>query len=262
MTGGPISSHGQTFGNDAATYHRYRPGYPDALFAVLRDHCGLAPGVAGFEIGAGTGQATRVLLREGVDPLTAIEPDARLAAFIADDADRDGHSGALDLRVEPFEDTVLENGAFDLGMASTSLHWLDQASALRKAAMALRPGGWWAAWWSMYGDPRDRDAFSMRPPTTCSTGRTTDHTHPEPRRCRSHSTKTPDAVTSARPAYSPGSPSSCSVRRGPSPQSRSPGCIGRSHRCPAARHLNGNTSSPRWPISPTGSLAATSSGPS
>ena len=155
----PVNGNGQTFGNDAATYHRYRPGYPDALFALLRDHCGLAPGIASFEVGAGTGQATRVLLRSGVDPLTVIEPDARLAGFITADADRDGHGAALDLRVEPFEETVLEDGAYDLGVAATSLHWLDQPSALRKAAMALRPGGWWAMWWSIYGDPSDRDAF-------------------------------------------------------------------------------------------------------
>ena len=159
MASNPVDGNGQTFGNDAATYHQYRPGYPDALYALLRDHCGLAPGIAGFEIGAGTGQATRVLLQLGVDPLTAIEPDARLAGFITANAERDGHSAALDLRVEPFEDTVLADGAYALGMASTSLHWLDQSMALRKAARALHPGGWWAAWWSMYGDPRERDAF-------------------------------------------------------------------------------------------------------
>jgi hypothetical protein len=53
------------FGDDPAGYHATRPGYLDWVFETLRDRCRLAPGTATFEIGAGTGTATRRLLDFG-----------------------------------------------------------------------------------------------------------------------------------------------------------------------------------------------------
>src|SRR5438045_911078 len=72
------------FGGDPSGYDRARPDYPEWVYQVLRQRCGLAPGVAAFEIGPGTGKATRRLLELGADPLVAIEPDARLATFLRD----------------------------------------------------------------------------------------------------------------------------------------------------------------------------------
>lgn len=149
----------RVFGEAADTYHRFRPGYDAAVYDLLRERCGLRPGIAAFEVGPGTGQATRTLLGIGVDPLVAIEPDERLARYIGHDADLDGHSGALRLQIARFEDAVLPDGAFDLGVAATSFHWLDQEAALLRVASALRPGGWWAMWWNMYGEVFGRDPF-------------------------------------------------------------------------------------------------------
>ena len=64
------------FGDDPGSYHVTRPGYP------LRERCHLAPGTATFEIGAGTGTATRRLLDFGAKPLLATEPDLGLAALL------------------------------------------------------------------------------------------------------------------------------------------------------------------------------------
>ncbi|HWQ10330.1 MAG TPA: hypothetical protein VN436_14515, partial [Holophaga sp.] len=46
-----------------------------------------------------------------------------------------------------------------LGVAATSFHWLEQGPALDKAVSLLRPGGWWAMWWNVFGDPDHPDAF-------------------------------------------------------------------------------------------------------
>src|SRR5256885_5371063 len=70
------------FGADPGSYHATRPRYPDWVFDVLCQRCRLAHGTATFEIGAGTGTATRRLLELGANPLLAIEPDARLAIFL------------------------------------------------------------------------------------------------------------------------------------------------------------------------------------
>lgn len=151
-------SDGQTlFGLDAATYAAGRPGYPTALFDLLAERCGLGPGTATFEIGPGTGQATVEVLRRGASPLVAIEPDPGLAAWLAGQslADRD----VLTVVQQPFEQADLPHGAFDLGVAATAFHWLDQPTALRKVGSLLRPGGWWAMWWNIHGDALGDDPF-------------------------------------------------------------------------------------------------------
>ncbi len=144
------------FGADAANYDSARPPYPGWVFARLEADCGLAPGARVFEIGPGTGQATARLLAAGANPLVAIEPDARLAAYLADKLGR--HDG-LQVVNAAFEDAALAPQSFDLGTAATAFHWLDQRAALAKVAGALRPGGWWAAWWNVFGDPDRPDDF-------------------------------------------------------------------------------------------------------
>jgi SAM-dependent methyltransferase len=145
----------QAFGANAANYDTSRPAYPDWVFATLRDTCGLRGGSAVFEIGAGTGAATRRLLEFGADPLVALEPDERLAAYLR----AASPSLALQIRTDPFEDVDLSPAAFDLGLAATSFHWLDESTALAKIARSLKPGGWWAALWNVFGDDAYPDPF-------------------------------------------------------------------------------------------------------
>jgi SAM-dependent methyltransferase len=146
----------RVFGTDPAGYDRARPGYPPRVYEILRERCDLRPGTRTFEVGPGTGQATRHLLRLGASPLIAVEPDERLARFLTAAL---GATAGLEVRVAAFEDAGLPGGWFDLGAAATALHWLDPETALRKAAHLLRPGGWWAAWWNVFGDPARRDEF-------------------------------------------------------------------------------------------------------
>jgi len=145
----------QAFGDDPANYDASRPPYPEWVFDTLRERCGLRPGAAVFEAGAGTGKATRPLLAAGADPLVAIEPDARLAGFLRASTP----SLALEVRVEPFEDAELPAAAFDLGVCATAFHWLDEQAALAKVADALKPRGWWAMVWNLFGDPDRADPF-------------------------------------------------------------------------------------------------------
>ncbi len=143
------------FGADAANYDAARPGYPDWVFERLADTGGLKPGTCAFEIGPGTGQATAALLTAGANPLTAVEPDARLAAYLR----AKFAAPALTVLNAAFEDAMLEPAVFDLGTAATSFHWMDQRTALAKIARSLRRQGWWAAWWNVFGDPDRQDAF-------------------------------------------------------------------------------------------------------
>jgi SAM-dependent methyltransferase len=142
------------FGADAANYDAARPNYPEWIFDRLRDRCGLGANTRTFEIGPGTGIATAKLLDAGANPLVAIEPDERLANFL-----RGKLGDAVQVVNTTFEDAPLSPGNFDLGAAATSFHWMDQRPALAKIARSLGSGGWWAAWWNVFGDPDRADPF-------------------------------------------------------------------------------------------------------
>jgi hypothetical protein len=44
-------------------------------------------------------------------------------------------------------------------VSATAFHWLDEDPALVKIASLLRPGGWWAAIWNVFGDDSRPDPF-------------------------------------------------------------------------------------------------------
>jgi SAM-dependent methyltransferase len=94
------------------------------------------------------------LLARGAAPLVAVEPDPELSRFL-----RDRFGDAVEIRTGTFEDAEFDAGAFDLATSATAFHWVDQGVGLPRVARALRPGGWWAAWWSAYHDPDRPDAL-------------------------------------------------------------------------------------------------------
>jgi SAM-dependent methyltransferase len=148
----------RAFGDDPASYHSARPPYPDWVFAKLIERCGLANGTAVFEIGAGTGTATRRLLDLGASPLVAIEPDPSLAAYLRNN----NRDEALEVMISTFENAALGEASFGLGICATAFHWLEEDTALAKVARLLRPGGWWTMVWNVFGDDSRRDPFHER----------------------------------------------------------------------------------------------------
>jgi SAM-dependent methyltransferase len=156
MTGNVIDRREgrRLFGADPAGYDAARPGHPDRVYKVLVRRCGLGVGTRVLEIGPGTGQATGRLLALGADPVVALEPDSALAAHVQAALD-----GRLDIRRVALEDAELQPGSFDLGVAASSFHWVDERPGLAKVASALRPGGWWTMWWTLFGNDEAGDAF-------------------------------------------------------------------------------------------------------
>jgi len=145
------------FGADVAGYERGRPGHPPRVYELLVERCGLAPGAHVLEVGPGTGQATRRLLDLGAD-VVAVEPDDRLAAHIRS-------FGPVKVLNEPLEDVALPRESFDLAVAASSFHWIDEEAGLGKLAAALRPGGWAALWWTHSGAEEPPNPFqqALRP---------------------------------------------------------------------------------------------------
>ena len=143
------------FGSTAAIYAAARPDYPDRVYDLLRARCGLGPSSRVLEIGAGSGLATKRLL-ECAGFVVAVEPSDALAEQLRA---RLGTAEWLEVVVAAFEDVELPSSSFDLVTAATAFHWLDPAVALPRIATVLRPGGWLALWWNVFGDPLLPDPF-------------------------------------------------------------------------------------------------------
>ena len=143
------------FGRAAAVYASARPDYPDRVYDILRDRCQLGPTSRVLEIGAGSGQATRRLLEAGAQ-VVALEPNEALAEQLRAQLKT---ARGLEVVVSAFEDADLAPSSFDLIAAATAFHWLDPEQALPKIESILRPGGWLAVWWNVFGDPDRPDLF-------------------------------------------------------------------------------------------------------
>ncbi|HZG98532.1 MAG TPA: class I SAM-dependent methyltransferase [Nocardioidaceae bacterium] len=103
-----------------------------------------------LEIGAGSGLATRELVRSGSDVL-AVEPGPQLARLLKDDVPE------ASVRRARLEDVELPDSSFDSVVAATSMHWVNLSVALPKLHAALRPRGWLAVWRHRFGDSVDTE---------------------------------------------------------------------------------------------------------
>jgi SAM-dependent methyltransferase len=144
----------RVFGRDPAGYDRARAGHPERVYEVLRERCGLGSDTRILEIGPGTGKVTRRFLELGVRSLVAVEPDPALAAYL-----RSSVVDGPEILVTTLEEATLPAEAFDLAVAASSFHWVEPEPGLVAILHALRPGGWWAMWWTHHGDTSRADPF-------------------------------------------------------------------------------------------------------
>jgi SAM-dependent methyltransferase len=120
----------RSFGDVADEYNRLRSGPSSAALDWLlpRDATDV------LEIGAGTGILTR-LLAERVDHLTAVEPDDRMRAVLA------GADPRVELLAGTAEEIPADASSFDVVIAQSAWHWVDESRAVPEVARVLRPGG-------------------------------------------------------------------------------------------------------------------------
>jgi len=134
----------KSFDGIAAQYARARPVAPREAF----DHIAawVPPPADVLEIGPGPGNATVCLAERGYR-VHAVE----LGAELAEHTRRRLTGYPCTVEVGRFEDATLEQESFDLIAASSTFHWLDRDRALAQMALALRPGGAVALFWTQAG---------------------------------------------------------------------------------------------------------------
>lgn len=126
-----------SFGAVAGEYDRLRSGPPPEALDWL-----LPAGASdALEIGAGTGLLTR-LLAERVNHVLAIEPDERMRAVLSASAP------GVDVQAGQAEELPTASSTFDVVIAASAWHWVDEQRAVPEVARVLRPGGRLALVWN------------------------------------------------------------------------------------------------------------------
>lgn len=122
-------------------YRRGRPGYPAAATDWLAAMAGLDRRSVVLDLGAGTGNLTRPLLRHtrrvvAVEPVRAFRHTLRALEGVAVVA---GTAGSLPIR----------SSSFDLVTAGQAFHWFANRESVEQIGRVLRPDGWLALVWNV-----------------------------------------------------------------------------------------------------------------
>jgi len=133
MKPAPFKDH---FSTHASGYARYRPRYPEALFAYLASLC--SAHTLAWDCGTGNGQAAH-----GLAP--------HFAGIIATDASADQIANAvpherITYQVAPAAQSPLASGTADLVTVAQALHWFDLDAFYAEAHRVLKPTGVLAVW--------------------------------------------------------------------------------------------------------------------
>ncbi|GAA5208957.1 class I SAM-dependent methyltransferase [Microbacterium kyungheense] len=133
------------FDGMADRYATARPPYPQELWRDVRSTGLLGPGRRALDLGAGSGEATRELVAAGMD-VVAVEPGPNLAAILQ------RRLPSVTVVRSRAEDLRVDDGAFDLAVAATSIHWMDLDIVLPLLHRALKPTGRFLVWRNVFGD--------------------------------------------------------------------------------------------------------------
>ena len=125
------------FSNRAENYARFRPGYPDELFAFIEKTLGLSSSSSIVDIGSGTGLFAEPLLKHGYG-VVCIEPneDMRKAG-----EERLRKYPAFQSIGSTAEATSLPDQSVDLITIAQTFHWLDPVATRLECERILKPDG-------------------------------------------------------------------------------------------------------------------------
>lgn len=127
------------FSNQADSYRRSRPTYPETLVDLLVEDAKVASGEPVVEFGAGTGIFTRLLVERGFR-LTAIEPNAEMRSQ-SDVPEARWLDGT-------FESSGLAYSSQRWAVAAQAFHWADPQRSLPEIRRILHPSCLFTILWN------------------------------------------------------------------------------------------------------------------
>ncbi len=132
------------FSNRAENYSKYRPGYPTAVLALLKERCGLRRESVVADVGSGTGILSELFLRNG-NLVYGIEPNNEMR----DAAEQLLRSYPRFRSVNGSAEAIpLEDHCVDLVTAGQAFHWFEPKRARTEFSRILKPGGWVTIVWN------------------------------------------------------------------------------------------------------------------
>jgi SAM-dependent methyltransferase len=132
------------FSTRVREYIKYRPGYPPAVWDLLRRDAGLTPSTAVADIGSGTGISAEPLLKQG-NIVYCVEPNGEMRAA---GEDLLGHYVGFRSVAGTGERTTLPPRVVDMVVCAQAFHWFDHATAAAEFKRITRPQGFVVVMWN------------------------------------------------------------------------------------------------------------------
>jgi SAM-dependent methyltransferase len=132
------------FSSRAENYAKYRPGYPDALYAYLASQAGLLPGDNVVDIGSGTGLLSALFLSHG-HVVYGVERNAEMRAYAENQFHGESRFNSLDGRAESIP---ISDGSVEMVVVGQAFHWFDSKVAKREIQRVLAHGRQVALIWN------------------------------------------------------------------------------------------------------------------
>lgn len=146
-----------TFDTVASIYEKLRPGYVEELYRTIFDYISIDESSRVVEVGSGGGQATGPILEKGCR-LTAVEYGEKFSKLLKEKfKDYPGFS----VITGKFEDTELEENAYDLVFSASAFHWVPEQIGYEKVYKILKKGGVFARFANHPFKDKGNPALSM-----------------------------------------------------------------------------------------------------
>ncbi|MDB6062026.1 MAG: ycgJ 3 [Verrucomicrobiaceae bacterium] len=138
----------QGFSQEAATYARGRPEYPDTILPWLKRELDIDAGDTVVDLGAGTGKFTKLLLQTDAS-IIAVEPVAAMRVQFEETFP------TVKILVGNAQAIPLPDNSANAVVCAQAFHWFATVEALREIHRTLRPDGKLGLIWNVRDEATD-----------------------------------------------------------------------------------------------------------